>query len=109
MNLTQAIIVEQWTPGILLMLWGVAQSLILEYVPGVSGWYAKLDKQWKRFSQAVGLLLVSVLVFALSCTDVLGGITCDQNGAIGLFTIFILGLIANQTTHLIAKKDSNPE
>lgn len=105
----QAIVVEQWTPEILLMLWGIAQSLILEYVPGVSGWYVKLDRQWKRFSQAAGLLIVSALVFALSCADVLGGISCDQGGVIGLLVIFILGLMANQTTHLIAKKDSDPQ
>jgi hypothetical protein len=104
----QAIVVEQWTPGILLMAWGIAQSLILEYAPGVSDWYSGLDKQWKRFSQAIGLFLVSVLVLVLACTDVLGGIACDQGGAIELFTVFILGLISNQTTHLIVKKDSSP-
>lgn len=102
----QSIIVEQWTSGILLMLWGAAQSIILEYVPYVSGWYAKLDKQWKRFTQAIGLFLVSVLVFVLACTDVLGGISCDQDGVILLLGVFFLGLMSNQTTHLIVKKDS---
>ena len=104
----QSIIVEQWTPGVLLMLWGVAQSLILEYVPGVSDRYHKLDKQWKRFSQAIGLFLVSALVLALACTDVLGGISCDQDGVIYLIVVFLLSLTTNQTTHLIAKKDSSP-
>ena len=103
----QSIIVEQWTPGILLMLWGIAQSLILEYVPGVSDRYAKLSKKWKRFSQAIGLFLVSGGVLALACTDVLGGITCNQDGAIQLLGVFILSLMANQTTHLIVKKDSS--
>lgn len=102
----QSIVVEQWTPEILLMLWGVAQSIILEYGPGVSDWYSKLDKQWKRFSQAIGLFLVSVLVLVLACTDVLGGIACDQGGVIRLIGVFLLSLITNQTAHLIVKKDS---
>ena len=103
----QSIIVEQWTSGILLMFWGVAQSLILEYVPYVSGWYFKLSKQWKRFTQAIGLFVVSALVFGLACTDVLGGISCDQDGVVLMLGVFLLSLISNQTTHLIVKKDSS--
>ena len=106
--LAQSIIVEQWTPEILLMLWGMAQSLVLEYVPGVSSKYAGLDKQWKRFSQAIGIFLISALVLALACTDVLGGISFDQGGVVRLLGVFFLSLFANQTTHLIVKKDSNP-
>lgn len=102
----QSINVTEWTPEVLILIWGVAQSLFFEYVPRVKDLYGKLDAQWKRLVQAFGLLLVSFLVLVLACTDVIGGITCDQAGAIDLFIVWIFGLMANQTTHLVFKKKS---
>lgn len=103
----QDIVIDRWTPELLLLGWGVLQSLILEYIPGVSTWYNKHDKQWKRFIQAIGLALASVLVVVLACTDVLGGIACDRGGIVVVVTVFILGLMSNQSTHLVFKKNGS--
>jgi hypothetical protein len=105
MNLVQAITVEQWSAELLLVVWGIAQSLILEYVPYVAPWYAKLDKKWKRLTQALALFVISAIVILLGCYDVIGGVACDQNGIVAFLWVWILALIANQTTHLVVKKD----
>jgi hypothetical protein len=106
MFLTQAIVVEQWTPEILLLIWGVFQSLALEYIPKLSDWYGGLGEDWKRFTQAIGLAVVSILVLVLACNDIVGGIACDQAGIVEVFIVWILGLMANQTTHRVFKKKS---
>ena len=103
--MSQPIIIESWTAQVLLTVWAILQSLILEYVPYASDWYGKLDKRWKRGVQALGLLLVSAGVYGLACADIIGGISCDQNGVILMSLTWIWALVANQTTHLIVKKD----
>ncbi len=103
--LLQDIVIEQWTPELLLLVWGFLLSIILEYLPGVAPWYHKKNPQWKRFIQLIGLALMSVLVVALACTDVLGGIACSRGGVIEVVFVFLLSLATNQTTHLAIKKD----
>lgn len=100
----QDIVVARWTPEVLLAIWGFAQALIFEYVPYVKDWYIKLDEQWKRFVQAIGLLLVSIIVVVLACYDIVGGIACDRGGFIDVLIVWLLGLAVNQTTHLVFKK-----
>ena len=99
------LVLENWTPQFLLTFWAIAQSLILEYVPYVSEWYSALAKKWKRFIQAAGLLVVSLIVFGLACGDIVEGLECSQAGIIEIFLVWIWALMANQTTHLLAKKD----
>lgn len=102
----QEIVIADWTAAILLTLWSVAQALILEYVPYVSEWYEKLEKKWKRFVQAIGLLVVSAAVYGLACGDIIGGIACNQAGVIQMILVWIWALTANQTTHMLTKKDN---
>lgn len=104
--LAQDIVIERWTPELLILVWGVLQSIILEYVPYIATWYHKQDEQWKRFIQAIGLALVSVIVVVLACYEVVGGIACTRGGVIEVVTVFILGLMSNQSTHLVFKKKS---
>jgi hypothetical protein len=105
--LAQDIVIERWTPELLLLVWGFLQSIILEYLPGVAPWYHKKEPQWKRFIQLIGLAFVSVLVVVLACTDVLGGIACSRGGVIDVVVVFLLSLTTNQTTHLIFKKNGS--
>lgn len=103
----QIVFIEEWTPETLLFIWAVAQSLILEYFPYAREWYDGLEKRWKRFSQAIGLALAAVLIMVLACTDILGGITCDQVGVVNIVMLWIGSLVVNQGTHLVFKKDSS--
>lgn len=100
----QVIYAGEITPQALLIIWGVLQSLALEYVPYLKDWYGGLDEQWKRFSQAISLAVIAAVVMLLACYDILGGIACDQGGFIQLFFVWISALVANQTTHKVFKK-----
>ena len=103
----QIVFVEEWTPKVLLLLWAFAQSLILEYFPYAKEWYQGLEKRWKRFVQAIGLALMAVLIMVLACTNILGGISCDQVGVVNMIALWIGSLAVNQGTHLVFKKDSS--
>lgn len=84
---------------------GVALSLVLAYVPGIKTWYDPLEAQVKASIMAGLLLLVAIAVFGLSCGGFVQlGVTCDKQGIVGLVQIYIMALIANQGTFLIAVK-----
>lgn len=102
--LSQPIPVNELTPEVLIFIWGIVQSLLFEYVPGIAPWFAKLDDVQKRAVQAGGLLAVTLAIFGLMCGAILSGVSCDQAGAIGLIVTYFLALMANQTTHRVFKK-----
>jgi hypothetical protein len=104
MLFSQAIEIQEMTPQLLVFVWGIIQSLGLEYVPGVAPWYSKRDDVQKRAIQAGGLLLVTVGILGLSCVAVLSGIECNQAGITGMFVTYFLALMANQTTHSVFRK-----
>jgi hypothetical protein len=83
---------------------GVVLSLVFSYVPGVAGWYEKLQADWKRVLMAVLLLAVAGAISGLSCGGVIDAVECSQAGALGLVKILIAALVANQGTYLISPK-----
>jgi hypothetical protein len=74
------------------------------YVPGFKSWFDAKDSIVKRLIMAAALLLISVVVFAASCANLqIPGVqlVCSTEGAWGLLQVFLLALIANQTTYQI--------
>lgn len=96
--------IQELTPELLIFVWGIIQSLLFEYVPKVAPWYEVLDDVQKRAVQAIGLFVVTLGIFGLSCLDILSGIACDQAGLVGVFMTYFLALVANQTTHSVFRK-----
>ena len=88
---------------------GLVLSLSFSYIPGLRTWFKTLTTEWKRASMALLLLALALIVFGLSCADVGTWLTCDKDGAIGAFTIFIAALMANQTAFLISPQLANGE
>lgn len=88
---------------------GLVLSLGFSYMPGLRDRFNGLSPEWKRSSMALLLLGLTLVVFGLSCADISTWLTCDKDGAIGAFTIFIAALMANQTTFLISPKLANGE
>jgi hypothetical protein len=77
-------------------------SLLFSYVPGLNVWFAALKQEFKRLIMAGLLLVVSIVFFYLGCQGILvTGIDCTQNGVIQLVWIFVLALMANQSTYQI--------
>ena len=82
---------------------GVVLSLVFSYIPGLRTWYAGLKDEIKRLIMLGLLLLTAGAIFGLICYGLIvsGNIACDKNGIIGLVKLFVLALIANQSTYLI--------
>jgi len=83
---------------------GILLSLLFEYVPGFRDWFNKLEDVEKRLSMAVILLISVAVIFALSCCSPLDWVDCTQAGIWTLLEAFFVALVANQTTHRIAKR-----
>lgn len=81
---------------------GIVLSLAMFYIPGLSDWYNALTPQKQAGIMAGLLLVVSAVLFGLSCANWYNAVSCDVEGVKSLLNVFIAALIANQATYLIA-------
>jgi len=88
------------------VLAGIIISLALEFIPGLEGWYAKFSPQQKRLVMLGALVLVVGGAFGLSCANLLAVFVCSTVGAWGAVVAFVAALVANQSVHLVLKKDA---
>ena len=79
---------------------GVAVSLGLAYVPGLSGWYDTLNRQQKGLIALGAGLAVVAGAFGLSCAALCSDFVCDQRGAWDAVQLFFVYAVANQVTYL---------
>jgi hypothetical protein len=93
------------TPELITAIAGILLSLLFEFVPGFESWYGKFSKQQKRLFMVGALFLVVGGAFALSCLGIFAYFVCSGAGAWTALQAFILALIANQTVHLVFKKE----
>lgn len=89
------------------MLAGALLSLLFAYVPGLSGWFDKLDSVYKRLIMAASLLIVAFGVFGLSCAGLLDLASCDKLGAFDVLNMVILAMVANQGAYQLLVKKSD--
>lgn len=89
------------TPEILSSLAGVILSLLFSYIPGLNVKFAALCAETKRLIMAGLLLLISAGIFGLSCGGILSAVTCDQAGILRLVWMFVMAVVANQSTYQI--------
>lgn len=83
---------------------GVVLSLSFTYLPGLKAWFDQLTSQGKSLVMLALLGIVAGSIFGLSCANVLGYVTCDNEGAYKALTIFINALVANQGAYLVTRK-----
>lgn len=84
---------------------GIVLSLLFEFVPGFEGWYNKFDSQKKRLFMVGALFVVVAGAYGLSCANLLAFFPCTLAGAWIALQAFIAALVANQSVHLVLKKD----
>ena len=84
---------------------GILISLFFEFVPGFEGWYGKLSTQYKRLFMVGALFIVVGGAFGLSCAGLLAFFACTGAGAWVAVQAFIAALVANQSVHLVLKKE----
>lgn len=86
---------------------GAVLSLLFSYVPGLSAWWEKLETEVKRLGMLLLLTTTAVVIYALSCAGVAQDlgifVVCDKAGAIELFMILVMALIANQGVYKLTK------
>lgn len=95
----------QVTPDLIVMIAGVFLSLLFSYIPKLNTAFAALSSEAKRLIMLGLLVLTTAGIYAGSCAGIFSsGITCDQNGLLGLLWMLILSVIANQSTYNITPK-----
>ncbi len=90
------------SPELLASLFGVALSLILSYIPGLSLRWAVLPSDYKRLIMAGGMFLIAAGVYLGGCYNVISFVTCDTAGFVGLFQVYLYALVANQTAFAVS-------
>jgi len=91
------------TSDMLVIFAGAVLSLLFSYVPGLSTWFAGMDGTFKRLAMLLLLAITAGAIYGLGCAGVLSsGISCDQAGLTKLIYMFILAVIANQSTFSIS-------
>ena len=93
---------------------GMLLSILFAYVPGLSGWYARLGEDqaeesggvYRRLVMLTALLVTALGSYGLACSgsgaEVGLALTCDRSGLAGLLRALVLALAANQATYLLA-------
>ena len=90
------------TPDFLAPVAGAVLSLAFAYIPGLKRLYDPLSGEWKRVIMALLLLIVAAATYGLGCAGIIQGIDCSQNGLIQLVQVFVLAMMANQSTYSLA-------
>lgn len=96
------------TPDFLVLTFGVALSLAVSYIPGLSEAYGKLDGNLKRVVMLACVVVIAVAVVGLNCAgisfDGVPVVACSQTGIVEGVRAVILAAIANQTAYALTPK-----
>ena len=84
---------------------GIILSLLMEFIPGFKAWYDKFDPQYKRLFMLGALFVVVAGAFGLSCAGLLAIFPCTVSGAWLAVQALIAAVVANQSVHLVLKRD----
>lgn len=93
------------TPEMIVAIAGIFLSVLFEYVPKLESWYNALEKQVKAAIMAGAVTLVVVALILLSCYGPYSYFSCEEAGFWQAAELWILALVANQTTHRLIRKD----
>jgi hypothetical protein len=95
---------EKVSVEVLITVGAILLSLAASYLPGFSGWYAGLKSEYKQLLMLGMLFLAAGVAFGVSCLKLETWVTCDVQGAWGLFKLFVQAVMVNQSTYLITKR-----
>lgn len=91
----------------LLAVAGIVVSLIFEYFPKLSVWYNGLEDNIQRLIMLGLVAVIAVTVFGMSCAGLSDAYTCDKRGAWELVKMFVVGVVANQSTYLVLPRKAS--
>lgn len=90
---------------LLSLIAGAILSLAFAYIPGLKTLFNKQQGTTKRLVLAIALALAAAGAYGANCWQpdtFITGIECSQAGAVDLLGLYILSLMANQSTYSIA-------
>ncbi len=91
------------TPEIVVAIAGILLSVIFEYLD-FSGGYSSLPKQTKAAVMAGAVTVVVGIAVLLSCYGPYSFFACEGVGFWQAAELWVLALVANQTTHRLVRK-----
>lgn len=92
------------TPESLAVLVGIVLSIGFEYIPGLHGWYNALDNTYQRLVMLGVMFAIVAVMFGLGCANLIKAWECTGAGAFEALKIFVLAMIANQSTYTVLPK-----
>lgn len=87
------------------LILGVVLNLLLEYLPGLADWFAKMPANQKRLVAGVVSALLGLLLWAFGCEPL--GLNCTTTGLpdiIGAIAAVVLTAIGSQALHPLTKR-----
>jgi hypothetical protein len=82
----------------------IALSLGFSYIPGLKDLFEKLSGDYKRMVMGIALVVAAGAIFGLSCANVVDSVVCSKDGILGLLSILLEALVANQAMFLMTPK-----
>lgn len=79
-------------------------ALLFAYIPGFATWFNPLQAETKRLIMLGLLVVVSAIIFALSCTGIASYVQCTQAGVWEYLKILGVAVIMNQSLFAISPK-----
>lgn len=90
------------TPEVIAVVAGALMAVLFNYVPGLAGWFAKLDSTYKRLFMLGAAIITVGAIFGLACANIVVGIACDKYGALRLVLALFLWVMSNQSADRIS-------
>lgn len=88
------------------LIFSALLALVLEWFPGVAGWWAGLSPARRTTLNAFGVAIISITAMLLSCYRG-GECPADVWAAVGDFLLTaLLSLGVNQATHLATRREN---
>ena len=89
----------------ILIVAGVAISLIFEYVPAAHRWYNGLHNDYQRLFMVGAIFTIVAGAYGLSWAGLVQAFEPSWMGAWSALLAFIYALVANQGTYLVLPKE----
>ena len=92
------------TPDLLVVIVAGVLAFVFDYFPWLKEKYDQLQEYQKKQLMFVLIFVESTVIFAGGCLGWFAiALTCDVQGVLGMFSIFLVAIGVNQGVHTLTK------